>query len=277
MRQLVAISLVLGTVLAAPATAQTVAVTLTSPQNGQIVAPGSTINWTISFTVSSGDNAGLALLAVDLAQNSTNPAFLDIPPASSVPAAMTNFSRPAGICNEGESDPTTGYTGVQRGTPGRRNLVQIGGAQNTFGQTLPPSAGVAQNAVVTPGVGQASSVVLASGSFLVPNGSGTYVFRLQNVIANVLTGVNAPPAFSPVVAAPNLDLTNSTITFATAPCQACDANCSGTRDGSDIQVFVKALLGVPQTPCSSCAGDMDGSGTVTPSDIPAFVGCLLTS
>lgn len=274
MRPLSFKSLLIGLALAAPALAQTVTVTLTSPQNGQSLAPGATVNWTAQFTVSTGDNAGLALLAVDLAQDNANPAFLDIPPADFVPAAMANFSRPAGICNEGESNPTTGYTGVQRGTAGRRNLVQIGGAQNTFGQTLPPSTGVAQNAVVTPGVGQSGATLLASGSFLAPATSGAYTFRLQNVITNVLTGVNAPPAFSPVTAAPNIDTSGATISFSVAPCNACDTNCSGGNNGADIQAFVNRLLGVG-TPCSSCAGDLNNSGTVTSDDIALFVACLI--
>lgn len=265
---------VLGMALATPAVAQTVTVTLSSPQNGQSLSPGATVNWTAQFTVSVGDNAGLALLAADLAQDNANPAYLDIPPADSVPAAMANFSRPAGICNEGESNPTTGYTGVQRGTAGRRNLVQVGGAQNTFGQTLPPSTGVAQNSVVTPGVGQSGAVVLASGSFAAPAASGNYVFRLQNVIANVLTGVNAPPVHSPVIAAPTVDTTGATISFSVVPCIACDVNCSGTTNGSDIQDFVARLLGVGSG-CSSCAGDMNNSGSVTSDDIALFVSCLI--
>lgn len=186
--------------LATSAVAQTVNVSLTSPQNGQTVSAGATINWTISFTVSGGNNAGLALLACDLVQADTNPATLNIPPASAVPGAMANFSRPAGISNPGEGGPT-GYVGVQRGTAGARNLVQIGGGQNTFGVARPPGTGVAENAVVTGGVGQSGAVTLASGSFVAPSTAGSYTFSLQNVVANALQAVNAPPNFSPVVAA----------------------------------------------------------------------------
>ncbi|RMF70728.1 MAG: hypothetical protein D6744_19000, partial [Planctomycetota bacterium] len=63
--------------LVAAAAAQTVTVTLSSSQNGMTVAPGATIDWTITFTTSSGDNAGLALLAADLVQDPNNPASLD--------------------------------------------------------------------------------------------------------------------------------------------------------------------------------------------------------
>src|SRR5262245_10872253 len=131
-------------VWAVPLAAQTVTLSLSSPQNGGAVEPGAIINWSIAFAVSAGNNAGLALLSVDLVQAAANPAKLDIPPASAVPAAMSNFSRPAGISNPGETNPVTGYVGVQRGVAGQKNLRQIGGAQNTFGQARPPGSGVAQ-------------------------------------------------------------------------------------------------------------------------------------
>jgi hypothetical protein len=168
--------------LTVAAAAQTVSVSLTSPQNGQSVAAGATINWSISFSVSTGGNQGLALLVTDLTQDASNPAFLDISPAGSVPAPMANFSRPAGISNPGEGGPT-GYVGVQRGTAGQRDLVQIGGAQNTFGVARPPGSGVAENANVVGGVGHAGAVTLASGSFLAPSASGTYTFRLSDAVA----------------------------------------------------------------------------------------------
>src|SRR5262245_13314534 len=117
----------------APVFAQTVSLSLSSPQNGQTVSPGATINWTIAFTVWAANNQGLALLSTDLVQDDTNPDLFDLSPASGVPAPMSNFSRPAGVSNPGETNPATGYIGVLRGNPGERNVIQIGGAQNTFG------------------------------------------------------------------------------------------------------------------------------------------------
>lgn len=267
--------LILGGFLATAVSAQTITVTLTSPQSGQNLFAGDTVNWSIGFTVSSGDNTGLALLVMDLAQDGGNPSFFDIPPAATVPASMANFSRPAGICNEGESNPNTGYTGLQRGATGARNLVQIGGAQNTLGQALPSGAGVAESVSVVAGIGQSGTVELASGSFEVPSAPGAYLFRLENVLGNVLAGVNPPPAYSPVVAAPNIETTDTTITFEVLPCDACDADCNGAHDGSDVHGFVSALLGGMPSPCSPCAGDMDGGGTVTSADVLAFVDCML--
>ena len=135
--------------LSATATAQpTVTVMLDSGQDGQVVPPESTVDWTITFSVSTGDNEGLALLSCDLVQNAGNPALFDIPPADGVPSAMTTFSRPDGICNPGETDPNTGYIGSQRGTSGQMNLRQIGGAQNTLGEALAPGSGIGENATL---------------------------------------------------------------------------------------------------------------------------------
>lgn len=278
LRRILSIGSLVTAGLTATLIAQTVTVSLTSPQNGASVAPGATINWSIDFSVSTGDNAGLALLTIDLIQAPPNPATLDIPPAGAVPVAMTNFSRPAGISNPGESNPTTGYIGVQRGTTGQKNLKQIGGAQNTCGQALTTGGGVGVNATVVGGVGQSGSVNLASGSFAAPSVDGTYGFQLENGIANVLTAVNAPPQFSPVVSAGvTLAAPSFSFTVATVPCDACDVNCDGHNDGSDIATFVTTILTASPPGCSPCAGDTNDSGGVNDGDIAAFVDCLLAA
>jgi len=270
---------VIGSLMfSATALAQTATMSLTSPQNGTTVNPGDTIDWTIEFSVSSGDNLGAALVAVDLVQDNENPATLDIPPAAAVPAAMSDFSRPNGISNPGESDPTTGYTGLQRGTPGEQNLLQIGGAQNTLGQTLPPGSGVAEAAVVTGGVGQSGNVILATGSFQAPAAPGTYTYRIQTPLVNVLTAVNAPPAFSPVISLDPTDISLApfSITFTIdGACDPCDVNCDGSVNGSDIATFVAAVQPGAPAGCSPCAGDTDNNGSVQLADIANFVNCLL--
>ena len=197
-----------GILLAAGAGAQTVTVSLTSPQNGQTIAAGATVSWTISFSVSAGDNQGLALLAADLVSSGDNPASITLDPADNVPAAMSNFSRPAGISNPGESDPTTGYIGVLRDG----NLRQIGGGQNTFGVAQPIGTGIAENANVTSGVGQSGTVTLASGSFTAPSTEGAYTISLENVVANTIVQRNNPPSFSPVSRATST-LSAGSITF----------------------------------------------------------------
>ena len=257
--------LVLGTV--AGATAQTVTLTLDSPQHGQVVQPGATVTWQIIFTVSPGDNEGLALLSCDLVQEPNNPGMLDIPPADGVPAEMTNFSRPAGICNPGETDPVTGYIGVQRGEPGQMNLIQLGGGQNTFGQAMSPGSGIAENANVIGGVGQGTPQLLASGSFAAPTACGAYAFELADAVANVLLERNDPPAFSPVIE-PAIDTTATSISFTIT--LSGDVDLDGDVDLADLA----QLLGhYGETSGMTYEdGDLDGDGDVDLSDLAELLG-----
>src|SRR5262245_33027222 len=94
MRCLPLIGIAVCAIWSAPVEAQTITISLSSPQNGGTVAAGANISWSIDFAVSAGDNVGLALLSVDLTQAAANPARFDIPPATSVPTTMGNFSRP---------------------------------------------------------------------------------------------------------------------------------------------------------------------------------------
>ena len=243
----------LALALASTAAAQTVTLTLDSTQDGQVVAGGATIEWSIIFSVSPGDNEGLALLAVDLQQGAGNPAFLDIPPANGVPAEMANFSRPDGVSNPGETDPTTGYIGVQRGDAGAMNLVQIGGGQNNFGEAMPEGSGIAENANVIGGVGQDTPGVLAAGSFDAPTACGTYT-------------LNDPPAHSTVIEA-TTDLTAGSISvIVTLPG---DLDLDGDVDLSDL---AQLLGNYGETGMTYTDGDIDGDGDVDLSDLAALLG-----
>ncbi|MGE0479603.1 MAG: hypothetical protein AB7Q17_03925 [Phycisphaerae bacterium] len=264
---------------AAAVLAQTATVSLSSPQNGQTIAAGSTVNWTIAFTVSTGNNQGLALLSTDLVQDAANPVKLDIPKASGVPAGMTNFSRPAGISNAGEGGSPTGYVGVQRGAAGERNLIQIGGAQNTFGVAR-TGTGLGESANVVANVGQSGSQMLASGSFAAPATAGTYTYRLTNTLANVLVQRNDPPAFSPVIAA-TVVASPDTITFTVGtPALLGDMNCDGMVNNFDIDPFVLALTdpagyAAAFPSCNINNADANMDGFVNNFDIDPFVAILV--
>jgi hypothetical protein len=221
----------------------TVTLTLESPAAGQTVPGGATVNWTIKVSVSTGDNYGLALLACDLVQAAANPAKLDLPPgdAATIPTAMAVFNRPAGITNPGEGGAPSGFIGVQRGSAGERNLVQIGGGQNTFGTAMPPGSGIGENALVSSGIGQGAPQLVLSGSFPAPTTNGSYTFSLQNGTANVLTSVGAPPQFSQCTSA-TVDLAGASFTFTvgTTICVG-DLNCDGVISFADINPFVTYL------------------------------------
>jgi hypothetical protein len=248
------------------AAAQTVTLTLDSPQNGQVVAAGTPIEWSILFTVSTGDNEGLALLAVDLVQSPGNAETLDIPPADGVPAEMSNFSRPDGISNPGETDPVTGYVGVQRGEAGAMNLIQIGGGQNTFGEALPAGSGIAENANVVGGVGQSGPVLLATGTFTAPSACGTYTYSLANAVSNVLEEVNTPPNFSPVLEA-GVELAAESISFTIT--LAGDLDFDNDVDLSDLATL---LSNYGTTSGASYEdGDLDGDGDVDLADLATLL------
>lgn len=245
--------------LSLSAVGQTVTVSLSSPQNGTTVVPGATIDWSIEFSVSQGDNEGLALLVVDLAQAATNPSFFDLPHAAGVPEAMSNFARPAGITNPGDS-PIAGYLGVQRGTAGRRDLVQIGGAQNTFGQARPPGSGAGESADVVGGVGQDGGQLLAGGSFAMPTSCGVYTFSLAAPVANVLQQLQAPPAISTVVSA-GVNVAGGAITITVAVTGDLDGN--GAIDLSDLSQLLSQFGSTGGT----FSADINGDGAVDLTDL----------
>ncbi len=265
----------------AVATAHDVTVSLTSPQSGTTVSPGTPIDWSITFEVSNGDNAGLALLVTDLVQDETNPERFDLPYADGVPTALANFSRPEGVSNPGDGANSTGYLGSRHGAAGEQNLIQIGGGQNTFGQIPPNTTDIAQDVNVVGAIGKNGPEVLAQGSFTAPATSGTYVFRLQNARANVLEAVNPAPAFSPVLTA-TADVSGAEISFTVGVGTICaDSNCDGNVTVSDINFFVtavtsgeagwNALFPGGSAPCDFItANDVNGNDAVSVADITPF-------
>lgn len=271
---------VLMLALAAPsALAQTVTLRLNSPQDGQNVPAGATIDWSISVEVSTGDNLGLALVATDLVQGESNPEKLEIPPGNSgsISAAMAQFSRPAGLSNPGEGGATTGFVGVQRGTTGEKNLKQIGGGQNTFGTA---GAAFGQDIEVEAGIGQSGPIVVLSGSFPAPSANGTYVFRLDNALANVLTTINTAPTASNVVSATVDTLTDGSFTFQVGTAALGDMNCDNTLDLNDVSAFVLAQVdptayASAYPGCDPLRGDFADNDILDGRDISGFVSALL--
>ena len=286
--------LILAALSVSPASAQSVTVTfsLASSQNGRTVSPGTAIDWAISASVPTSGNAGLSVICVDLVQASGDPTFIDLPPAGGVPSGMANFSRPLGISNPGEGGATTGYIGVQRGPTGQgyKNLVQIGGGQNTFGTVLPSEYGVGQSATVVAGVGQSGTPqVIASGSFQAPGLPGTYTIQLENAVANVLDNVSpapVPPAYWPVSSA-DVNVSGATFSFTVVGTVLGDLNCDGVLNTADIPHFVEAILdsaiyaadhdGSPYPPCQRSHADLNGDTREDGLDIQSFVDALLGS
>lgn len=239
-----------------------VTLSLQSSSNGLILPPTATVDWSISFSVSTGDNGGAAMICVDLIQTPANPALFDLPPATGIPPEMANFNRPAGICNPGEGGLPSGFGGVRRGPAGARNLIQIGGAQNTFGQPFPQGSGVGENANVIPAIGQSGSQTLATGSFPAPSACGTYSFSLVNPVANVITTHNNPPAITQVARASS-SLAPDTISFTVAPIGDVDLDLD-----VDIADLTQLLAGYGTTGGATYGqGDLTGDGDIDLDDL----------
>ncbi|MFH1748779.1 MAG: hypothetical protein ABIG44_17225 [Planctomycetota bacterium] len=254
--------------------------TLEAVKDGQTVGQGSPINWTIKVGVSSGDNAGLALVCCDLTQDAANPVLFDIPLAveGSIDTNMQNFSRPAGISNPGEG-ASTGYVGVQRGSAGSMNLIQIGGGQDTFGQALPPGSGIGEVANPITGIGQgAEPQEVVSGTFTAPSTPGTYTYSLQNALVNVMSEYQAPPTHSPVVAA-TVDTAGASITFTVGNYAIGDMICDGAVNSYDIDAFICALSAqcdyeALYPSCDRMLADCNGDGSVNSYDIDGFIAAV---
>jgi len=257
----ITILVTIGTLISAAHAAGTVTFNLSSPSNGATVSPGALIEWTVTVSVSSGDNLGLALAAVDLVQDAGNPACFDLP-GGETPLDMADFDRPDGISNPGPGGVGSAYGGTPMGTTGSKNLMQIGGAQNTFGVA---GNGIGLDYTVRGAVGQGTAQTLATGSFLAPTTPGLYAFHLLSPIANTLDDIGTPPDFSPVSGATAL-IGAGQITFTVQAVCIGDVNCDGTVGFGDINPFVlymsnNAAWQLEFPGCNAENGDINCDGT----------------
>ncbi len=57
-------------------------------------------------------------------------------------------------------------------------------------------------------------------------------------------------------------------------CDACDANCDGSVDLTDVEPFIELVLGSSES-CDACTGDTNRDGSVDLTDVEGFIECLL--
>lgn len=220
-----AMAVALPSPLAAPAPLQsapapnggTVRIELTSPQEGTTIAPGTSVTWNLTASVSEGDNLGLAMISCDIEQDPNNPQLTTVHLGSPGSNAMRDFDFPNGYTNPGPTPRLSGFGGTEIGPEGQANLVQIGGAQNTFGRVGPCLGAngeicMGQDVVVDTGVGQSPQGERIAYGPLRVNAPGTYTFRITEAFANTLRAVNAPPQAS-VVRPAKIIISKPTITF----------------------------------------------------------------
>jgi len=210
---------------------------------------------------------GLALFGVNL--TNTGPQVFDLCNEANflltAPVAIQpNFDRNGGLTNPpGLGDPfITGYSGTCDGAGG---LWQIGGGQNTIGNTGPTAYPI--GAVVS-GVGNSGWTDLATGTIdLDGTETQNIVLTLNTGFANTLDLPVAGPPYNVTEAATVTIAGGLTISFG-IPCAATDVNCDGSTNSSDILVIRQTVnwnktTGTAGNPNS----DVNGDGNINSSDI----------
>ncbi|MCP4593162.1 MAG: hypothetical protein GY842_20695 [bacterium] len=222
--------------------------------------------------VLTGGSEGLALMGFDF---DFDGAFTPTPLVAG--AGMDNFVKDDGLTNP------DGYGGTLSGT----TLLQVGGGQNTIGNTI-ANAPYPIGDPIDLGIGNAD-VVLATGSFIM--GTEDVVINVTNCFANVITADTGGPIYpveavglcSPVPTVVLYDV--QTFPYwceypgePNGTCPDSDVNCDGNVNALDIAVVVSGLnwfkpVNDPAQPgdADSPRADVDRSGTVNALDLAPIV------
>jgi hypothetical protein len=211
---------------------------------------------------------GLALLGLNLTATGTlafdlcdQAQFLVTAPVSLAP----HFDRNGGLTNP-PGGPISGFSGTCDGAGG---LWQIGGGQNTIGNTGTPVS--YPSGTVLEGVANGGWVTFASGTLDAPAvGSGTIVLTADTVFANTLDAGQTGPVYDvSEVAGANISVVGSlTINYpAGVQCADADVNCDGSVNAGDL-LAVRAP-GTWQT-ASTGRADVNNDGNVNAGDLLAI-------
>jgi len=273
MKKLVAVAAVLC--LCVPSIAQTLQVRVVGASNATSVnaAYNSSVPVFIQAQLGGTATDGLALIGLNLKATETGTIaaydlcnqtqFLVIAPTSPV-NIKGSFDRNGGLTNP-PGGPVSGFSGTCDGATG---LWQIGGGQNTIGNTGTPVN--YPSGPVLEGVGNGGYVTIASGTLAAPaSGNGTIVLTPDTIFANVLDAGQSGPVYDvSEVAVANITVTGSlTITIPGGiNCVNADVNCDGNVNGGDI-LAVRA----PGTWNTASTGraDVNNDGNVNGGDILA--------
>ena len=219
---------------------------------------------------------GLALLGVNLTDagiGGTNlcdtNSFL-VTASTSPVDIQASFDRNGGLTNPpGLGDPfITGFSGTCDGSGG---LLQIGGGQNTIGNSGPTAYPVG---TVISQVGNTTWVTIASGTIeLTGAETEDIILALNTAFANTLDDeLQAPGPFDVTeVAMGNIDLSGMLTIQMTPPLPDCvdsDVNCDGTTNAGDLLV-VRGGANWEQTAGSAAEprSDVNSDGTVNAADL----------
>ncbi len=226
---------------------------------------GATLNVYIQGRLVAGDTDGLALFGVNLTAAGTVGADLCNTTEFLVvaPSALSEFDRNEGLTNPPDM-AASGFSGTCDGTGG---LWQIGGGQNTIGNTGPTTYPVG---LVETGVANAAWTTLAEGTITVTlaDDTETVVLTLDTGFANTLD-LSGGPSVYPVTAATISLVGDLTIQGqGGTPCNVADVNCDGSVNGGDISVIRLAANWLKS--CTAAAeprADVNDDGSVNGGDI----------
>lgn len=207
MRKLSCLAAVAALCVATVANADTVELRIVTDGNASSanVANDAVVNVFIQGRVVGGTTDGLALWGANVSPSGT--LAFDLTDTSAfllaAPVSMANFDRNLGLTNPPGPVPAdlgvkTGYKGTASGV----ELLQVGGGQNTIGNTDPPAFPVGP---VVDEVGNAGYEDFAVGTLTAPSaGSGTIIIGCNTAFANLLSDFAAGSPY-PVEAATSVD------------------------------------------------------------------------
>ncbi len=255
MKKLLSIVAVMA-LCAAPVMADTLELRITSDGTPDAVSGAAgTFNIEIEGRLVSGDTDGLALFGVNMTSDVVNlcdtAKFL-----VEAPAALSEFDRNEGLTNPPDM-AASGFSGTCDGADG---LWQIGGGQNTIGNTGPTLYPVG---TVETGVCNSGWTVLAEGTIEVTE---TTTLTLDTGFANTLD-VSGGPSVYPVTAA-TVNIVGGLVISLGIPCALTDANCDGSTNFLDVAEVTSPLnwnktAAAAGNPCA----DTDGNGEINFLDV----------
>jgi hypothetical protein len=166
------------------------------------------------------------------------------------------------LTNPSSSPNLSGYSGT---CDGAGDLLQLGGGQNTIGNT--PGGAPYPIGAVVPGKGNGGWTTIAAGDIFVTLAVGEdYFVSVDTVFANTInTGqVSAPYAVTeatvPVNGLSSLHITSGVL------CDESDVNCDGSINGLDLGVIVHPS-NWQQSPPACDRADMSGPTFLVPDGI----------
>ena len=261
MKKLLSIVAVMA-LCAAPVMADTLELRVVADETSIPVGVETTVGITIEGQLVTGDTDGLALFGVNLTASGDVAVDLCDTAAFLVtaPAALSEFDRNEGLTNPPDM-AASGFSGTCDGANG---LWQIGGGQNTIGNTGPTLYPVGS---VETGVCNSGWTVLAEGTITLTLGAGEEVtLTLDTGFANTLdTGTTG--TVYPVTAA-TVTITDAATIGTGVDCAITDVNCDGYTDSGDILVIRAPSNWNKTTPTAGePRGDVNADGYVDSGDI----------